>query len=220
MLAAIWVQPALSKSKSQLPSSSSVLARGTSVDGAWETDTYSGWWTNNCTYCTDDTGCECFLSDSDGGSGIFQINLNQYTTMNWWMEIDYLSSAQAPSGASWNYCYPASGEGAALDIGGNSANSLDYDTTGRVCSTADSNNLTYTGSFVVTGGTGVYANYQGTGTIGQAIYGRLPREVVNQIQFNGNISNEAPTPTALPTPSASPTPTPTATPTETPTATP
>ena len=214
LLAAAGIHPALARASSSVAPSASLLARGTSVDGSWRTDTgWSWWWTNNCSFCTYDTDCQCFYSDSTGGSGIFQININQYTTMNWRMEIDYTNWAQTPSGADWNYCYPASGEGMATDIGGNSTNYLDYDTTGQVCSTPDSSNLTYTGSFIITGGGGIYANYQGAGTIGQGIYGRLPSEVVSQVQFNGNLSKAVPTPSPLPTPSpwpmaSTPTPTP------------
>jgi hypothetical protein len=213
--------PALAIAGNVKPSAS-VLARGTSVDGYWDTDTESGWWWwNGCSFCTDSTACQCFYSGSaDGGSGIFQVNINQYTTMTWGMELDYTNWAATPSGANWNYCYPSSGEGWAGDIGGNSSNYLDYDTTGQICTTPWGSNFTYTGSFIITGGGGLYAGYQGTGTIGQGIYGRLPSEVISQVQFNGNISQEVLPPTPLPTPSPSATPTSTATPTETPTATP
>jgi hypothetical protein len=118
-----------------------------------------------------------------------------------------------PSGADWQACYPASGEGWATNIGGSPSNYLDYETTGQLCATPWGDNQTYTGSWIVTSGGGLYANYQGAGTIGQGIYGRLPNEVVSQVQFNGQINPAALAPSPLPTPSpgpwvATPTPTP------------
>ena len=224
VLASGGVQSALAKKgggSDTVSPSYSLLARGTSIDGYWDTDVGSGWWWwNGCSYCTDDTSCQCFYSDGDGGSGIFQININQYTTMNWAMELDYTNYAAELSGSPWQPCYPASGEGWATDIGGSSANFLDYSTTGQLCVTPDGWNQTYTGSWIVTDGGGLYADYQGAGTIGQGIYGRLPSEVVSQVQFNGQINPAPPTPSWLPTPSPNPSWSASWTPTPTPTATP
>jgi hypothetical protein len=211
LLAVSAAQPALAKkakpdTANDLSPSSSLLARGSSIDGYWDTDTetWTWWgpsWTNGCSYCTDSSACQCFYSDNNGGSGIFQININQYTTMNWAMELDYTNYGATFGGANNNNCYPASGEGWATDIGGNTSNFLGYSTTGLLCTTADTNNLTYTGSWLVTSSGGLYANYQGAGTMGDGIYGRLPSEVVSQVQFNGQIVPAAPTPSPLPTPS-------------------
>ena len=181
-----------------------MLARGTSIDGYWATDTGSGWWAwNGCSYCTDDTSCQCFYSDGTGGSGIFQVNINQYTTMNWAMELDFTTAAGVPSGADWQACYPASGEGWATDIGGST---LTIWTTKPRASfvrrRGETTRLTLEAGSLPGGG--LYANYQGAGTMGQGIYGRLPSEVVSQVQFNGQINPAAPTPSPLPTPSPIP----------------
>jgi hypothetical protein len=133
--------------------------------------------------------------------------------MTWNQEIDYTTYSELPSGSLWNACYPASGQGQMTDIGGSASNSLQYATTGQLCVTPDGQNQTYTGSYIVLSGTGLYAGYQGSGTIGDAIYGRLPSEVVSQIQYNGNFVPAAPSPSPLPTPSpcadvATPAPTP------------
>ncbi|HTT75275.1 MAG TPA: hypothetical protein VMF50_04760 [Candidatus Binataceae bacterium] len=202
----VGVKPVIAKVKaddSSVAPSSSTLARGTSVDGYWSDDAYSwnGWITNGCNFCTGDPSCQCFYSDSTNGSGIFQVNINQYTTMIWSQELDYSTYGLTTSGSLWNACYPASGEGEIDDIGGSAANTLTYATTGQLCVTPDGQNQTYTGSYIIDGGTGLYPDYQGAGTIGDAIYGRLPSEVVSQIQFNGNIVPPAPSPSPLPTPS-------------------
>jgi hypothetical protein len=219
LLVTAGVKPVMAKVKAiqanDLAPSASTLARGTSVDGYWATDTASWdwWWTNGCNYCTNDMSCQCFYSDATNGSGIFQVNINQYTTMFWTQEIDFTTDAAVPSGSNWNACYPASGEGQMEDIGGSPANTIQYATTGQLCVTPDGQNQTYTGSYVILSGSGLYADYQGSGTIGHAIYGRLPSEVVSQIQYNGNIVPAAPSPSPLPTPSpwafvATPTPAP------------
>ena len=225
LLMAAGVQPAFAKRNASLVAPSySMLARGTSVDGYWTTDFPTWGWNywNGCSFCTNDVSCQCFSADSNAGSGIFQVNINQYTTMNWSTEIDYTNDAATPSGSNWDYCFPASGEGEATDIGGSSANYLDYSTTGQLCETPWGPNQTYTGSFIITGGGGLYANYQGAGTIGHGIYGRLPNEVVSQIQFNGNIGPAAPSPSPLPTPSPgwSSSPTPSSTPSASPSSSP
>lgn len=213
VLAAASAQPALAKKKAdtnEVAPAYSLLARGTSIDGSWATDvaTWSWWgpsYTNNCSFCTDDSSCQCFFSDdSNGGSGIFQVNINQYTTMDWAMELDYTTYASMYSGNPWQPCYPASGAGSETNIGGSSANFLDYSTTGQLCVTPDGNNQTYTGSWIITDGGGLYADYQGAGTIGQGIYGRLPSEVTSQVEFNGQINPAPPTPSPLPTPSPCP----------------
>jgi hypothetical protein len=219
LLTTAGVKPVLAKAKAfdtnVVAPSSSTLARGTSVDGYWTSDTQSwNWWiTNNCSFCLNDPSCQCFFSDSTNGSGIFQVNINQYVPMSWNQELDYTTYAALLSGSPWNACYPTSGEGQMTNIGGNSSNSLQYATTGQLCVTPDGQNQTYTGSYIILSGSGSYANYQGSGTIGDAIYGRLPSEVVSQIQYNGNFAPGAPSPSPLPTPSpwtelATPTPVP------------
>lgn len=218
MLVMAGVKPAMAKVKANADAvapSSSTLARGTSVDGYWATDTASWDWmyTNGCSYCLGDPSCQCFYSDSTNGSGIFQVNINQYTTMTWSQEIDYTTYAALLSGSPWNACYPASGAGQMEDIGGSPSNSLQYDTTGLLCVTPDGQNQTYTGSYIITSGSGLYEGYQGSGTIGDGIYGRLPSDVISQIQYNGNFVLGAPSPSPLPTASpyayvATPTPAP------------
>jgi len=225
VLAAGAVPSAIAKGGKTVSPSYSLLARGTSIDGYWDTDVeYWSWWGpawwNGCSYCTDSASCQCFYSDSDGGSGIFQVNINQYTTMNWAMELDYTNTAGVPSGANWQSCYPASGEGWETDIGGSTSNFIDYSTTGQMCTTPWGSDLTYTGSWVVTDAGGLYDDYQGAGTMAQGIYGRLPSEVVSQVQYNGQINAAPPTPSELPTPSPAPSDTETATPTPTGTPTP
>jgi len=194
LAAGAGLRPALAKTA--VTPSSSMLARGSSVDGYWETDTESWWWsaaaasssfTNGCSYCLNDSDCECFYADGDGGNGIFQVNINQYTTMNWSIELDYVNTSCTDGGAG-QPCCPASGTGEAINLSGNTTNTLSYSTTGQICNTATGDNSTYTGSFIITAGTGLYLNYQGAGTIGLGLYGNDDSGVNNQIEFNGNIS--------------------------------
>jgi len=209
-LLTVGVNPALAKAKAAQPTPTGVQtsyameALGTSIDGYWATDTASWDWmyTNGCSFCTGDPSCNCFYSDSTGGSGLFQVNaINQYTTMVWTQELDYTTYSAILSGSPPDACYAASGEGQMEDIQGSTANSLQYSTTGLLCVTPDGQNQTYTGSYVITGGTGLYENYQGSGNIGHAIYGRLPSQVISQIQYTGNYVPPIPTPSSEPTPS-------------------
>jgi hypothetical protein len=102
LMAAGGAQPVMAKNNPQVKPTYSMVARGKSIDGYWDTDSESGWWWwNGCSYCTDDTSCQCFYSDGTGGSGIFQVNINQYTTMSWAMELDFTTEAAVPSGADW-----------------------------------------------------------------------------------------------------------------------
>ena len=79
------------------------------------------------------------------------MNINQYTTMNWGMEIDYHHRCRgARAGRIGKSCFPASGEGWATDIGGSSSNYLDYQLRASFAQTPWGDNQTYTGSLIIT----------------------------------------------------------------------
>ncbi|HUN57600.1 MAG TPA: hypothetical protein VMU41_05760 [Candidatus Binataceae bacterium] len=184
-------RPALAQSSkpsilASAPPTYLIAARGFSVDGSFN-NTLSG-----CSFCTNLSYCGCFTTDADnGGSGFFQFSNSAQTPLTWTIELDYNSDPanEILTTDSDAICIPTSGFGTGSELSGRKVNTFDFETTGLICDTAN-NFGTFTGSYIMDGGTGNYSNATGSGslTIGIAANESETGLFENQIQFTGNLA--------------------------------
>jgi hypothetical protein len=182
-------QPALAKSTepntlAKAPPTYLIGARGLSVNGFFSDDDGDG-----CSYCESLGNCGCFLADaSSGGNGFFQFSNSAATPMTWEIELDYNDGVdnEIPTTIDGEVCSPVSGFGQGIQQAGKKFNTFYFETTGLFCDTAN-DNTSYTGSYVLEGGTNAYSNASGSGNLSIGVYGDEGPEYVNQIQFTGNI---------------------------------
>ena len=145
----------------------------------------------DCNYCDVD-GCVCLYADS-GTSTTWKWNNHNYLSATYEVELDYLNVA-LDSGAE-SYCDPAIGE---IFVTGTFGNELYAETTGMLCGNAGlSEASTYTGSYVIVGGTGVYGDASGSGGVSLgvdsdatdlAVTSTSQPAINGQFQMTGNIS--------------------------------
>ena len=71
-----------------------------------------------------------------------------------------------PGPSPFAFCAPASGSATLVD-GANSANTISKDESGQVCASSfnSGGSYTFTGTYTITGGTGIYSGATGTGTV-------------------------------------------------------
>jgi hypothetical protein len=160
-----------------------ISARGLSLDGTFDNTGES------CSFCTSGT-CGCFFSDaSNGGGGFFQFSNSAQTPLTWTIEIDYDydPANEIATTDEDSLCIPASGFGEGTQLAGRNVNAFEFETTGIICNTATGNG-TFTGSYILDGGSGNYSNATGSGslTIG-GYYNESQVDFVNQVQFTGNL---------------------------------
>lgn len=181
-------RPALASSApsvlAKAPPTFLISARGLSVDGTFDNTGAS------CSFCTNTGNCGCFFSDAaNGGSGYFKFSNSAQTPLTWTIEIDYDNEAgnEVATTDDNSVCIPASGFGVGTQLAGRSVNAFDFETTGIICSTAAGFG-TFTGSYILDGGSGNYSNATGSGslTIG-GYYNESGVDFANQVQFTGNL---------------------------------
>jgi hypothetical protein len=161
-----------------------ISGRGVSVDGTFDN---TG---ETCSFCTNVGYCGCFFSNAgNGGSGFFQFSNNALTPLTWTIELDYNNepSNEIVTTDDNSACIPASGFGIGSQLVGRKASEFDFETTGLICNTAAGFG-TFTGSYILDGGSGNYSNATGSGslTIG-GYYNESGVDFVNQVQFTGNL---------------------------------
>jgi len=144
----------------------------------------------DCTYCNTD-GCACLFA-SGGNSTVWKWDGNAFSKVSFTLELDYLD--QELDSGTGNNCDPAIG---VIEVDGTYApNAVDFETTGMLCDNADFGS-TFTGSYVIVGGDGLYAAASGSGGVSfgvnqqsaefEAVANASPT-VYGQLQITGNIS--------------------------------
>jgi hypothetical protein len=160
-----------------------ISARGLSVDGTFDNTGAT------CTYC-DNADCGCFFSDAaNGGSGFFQFSNSAQTPLTWTIEIDYdnASGNQIATTDDDSVCVPASGFGEGTQLAGRNVNAFEFETTGLICDTSNGFG-TFTGSYILDGGSGNYSNATGSGSLTIGAYtNESGIDFPNQVQFTGNL---------------------------------
>lgn len=163
-----------------------LAAKGNSFDGFFQQgDILQG---GHCDYC-DGPGCGCFYADSNGGTGSLKFGSTAPVSMAWNLQLYFAGSDEFDNGAL-GACWPALGFINTL-TGANNRQVAYYDTTGWMCNTA-SFNQTYTGSYYVTGGYGLYSTTFGSGAVAVSIYSDYNAPVLNsQLQITGNLARSS-----------------------------
>jgi hypothetical protein len=166
----------------QAPPTYLISARGLSVDGIYYNDA--------CSFCENGATCGCFFSDTlGGGSGFFQFSNSGATPLEWTIELDYNAANYIQTTDENSACIPASGFGSGTQLAGRKVNTFEFETTGLICNTA--NGLgTFTGSYILDGGSGAYSNATGSGSLTIGVEGNYnaPGEYFsNEVQFTGNL---------------------------------
>jgi hypothetical protein len=161
-----------------------ISARGLSLDGTFDNTGAT------CSFCTNLGFCGCFFTDAEnGGSGFFQFSNSAQTPLTWTIEIDYNNESvnEIATTDEDSVCIPASGFGEATQLAGRNVSAFEFETTGIICNTAVGFG-TFTGSYILDGGSGNYSNATGSGslTIG-GYYNESGVDFANQVQFTGNL---------------------------------
>lgn len=161
-----------------------ISARGLSLDGTFDNTGAT------CSFCTNPGFCGCFFTDAaNGGSGFFKFSNSAQTPLTWTIELDYNNDPgnEIATTDENSVCVPASGFGESIQLAGRNVNAFEFETTGLICNT-DTGNGTFTGSYILDGGSGNYSNATGSGslTIG-GYYSESQVDFVNQVQFTGNL---------------------------------
>jgi hypothetical protein len=160
-------------------------ARGLSVNGFFDN---SG---SSCSKCDNPGYCGCFLANaSSGGNGFFQFSNSSTTPMTWQIELDfnYQDYNVIQTTLSTVNCLPTSGAGEGFQQAGRKVNDFFFETTGMICGIGTgTGGGTFTGSYILEGGTGAYSNATGSGNLTMGVYPSESDAFVNQIQFTGNI---------------------------------
>ncbi|MGA2410506.1 MAG: hypothetical protein ABSG46_08990 [Candidatus Binataceae bacterium] len=148
---------------------------------------------DGCQLCDTD-GCACLYGES-GSSSVWKWNNNTYSNSSYVFELDYLDE-ELDSGTG-NSCDPAIGE---IEVTGVAGNTLYAETTGLLCQTSgDSDYATFTGSYVIIAGLGLYAAASGSGSVSLGIDSAattfeaatnngVSPSIYGQFQMTGNIS--------------------------------
>jgi hypothetical protein len=148
----------------------------------------------NCNFCSPDNygSCECVFFSS-GSQTFWQWNTNPYTVIGYQIEVDYYLDTGIDNGTE-GFCSPATG-GISVD-GTFSPNGVYAETTGMLCDVVDGS--TYTGTYLIEGGTGILASASGSGALSFGLVDNSfddsgvtkadPAPVDGQLQMTGNIS--------------------------------
>lgn len=147
-----------------------------------------------CNFCSPDNQGSCACVFFENGSQTFwQWSTNPFTVIGYEIEVDYYPDSGIDNGTE-GFCSPATG-GISVD-GTFSPNAVFAETTGMLCDVVDGS--TYSGSYLIDGGTGIYGSASGSGALSfglettsfepNGITTADPPPVDGQLQMTGNLS--------------------------------
>jgi hypothetical protein len=183
MVANSSVALAASKSNAAInaPVTYLISARGLSTDGFFAVEG------DGCDGQFNEPGASCFIADgSNGGNGFFQLSNGATTPMTWAIELDYNGSDLIPLPMEDENCWAASGFGEGEQLSGRRVNGFSFETTGLLCDTPN-DNVNYSGSYVLEGGSTSYSNAVGSGSLSIGILNSDSPTYTSQIQLTGNL---------------------------------
>ena len=97
------------------------------------------------------------------------------------------NSKQTTSGAGLGSCFPAAGH-ATVSTNASKTNSIQMDLIGQLCGSHPMNpSLQFAGSYLVTGGTGIYSSAAGSGTVTADASNGVPVTRTHTVQMNGTL---------------------------------
>jgi hypothetical protein len=150
----------------------------------------------SCNFCEGNyLTCSC-LFFSSGTSSYWSWHNNPYTVIGYSVEVDYFPSSNTIDNGTEGLCSPAIGE---ITIQGTfSPNAVYAETVGMLCDAAANtfdptepySGATYSGSYLIEGDEGIFADASGSGALSFGLNGS-PFETVpsgGQLQMTGNVT--------------------------------